>query len=386
MTDRLYYTDSYLTGFRAAVIDAGPDNRRVYLDRTAFYPTSGGQPHDLGTINGIDVTEIVDEDDGRIAHILSAPLETAEAEGQIDWGRRFDHMQQHTGQHLLSAVLMDLLGAQTVSFHLGAESSTIDIARETLEPAEIRRALDRANQIVFENRGVTVTFRHSSEDLGLRKASEREGLLRIVTIADLENNACGGTHVRATGEIGCILIRRIEKMRGNVRLEFLCGMRALKRAHADYEALAGIARTFSAPIDEAGALVKTAVEKLQESEKARKKLEIESARSRGRQLYFETEPGEGGLRRVRRAASAISEEVRTEAQAFAAGDKAVFLAYALEPPSLLLASSKDSGINAGQAIKEAVTQAGGRGGGNATMAQGSVPSREALESILARLE
>ncbi len=244
MTERLYYNDSYLTAFQANVADASPDRRRVYLDRTAFYPSSGGQPHDLGTIDGIGVIDVVDED-GRIAHVLEAPFEGIQAEGRIEWPRRFDHMQQHTGQHLLSAVLLDLFGAQTVGFHMGGESSTIDIARPALEPAEVRAALERANEIVFENRPVTIAFGHSSEDLGLRKPTAREGLVRIVSIERLDRTACGGTHVRATGEIGPIMIRKIEKMRGNVRLEFLCGMRAMRRAHADYEALAQIGRTFS---------------------------------------------------------------------------------------------------------------------------------------------
>lgn len=386
MTDRLYYTDSYVTGFRAAVVDAGPDHRRIYLDRTAFYPSSGGQPHDVGSINGVEVTEVVDEDDGRIAHLLGAPLDAPEVECRIDWVRRFDHMQQHTGQHLFSAVLMELFGAQTISFHLGAESSTIDIARESLEPDEVRRALERANQIIFENRPVTVTFRHSSEDLGLRKPTEREGMVRIVSIAGVDHSACGGTHVRATGEIGGVLVRRLEKVRGNVRVEFLCGMRAMKRAHADYEALAGIARSFSSPLDETPGLVRTTIEKLQHAEKTRGKLAMEVARARGRQLYFETKPASDGLRRVRRTVTAITDEVRAEAQAFAGGDRAVFLAVAEEPPSILLAASKDSGVNAGQMVKDAVTNSGGRGGGSPSLAQGSVPSRESLETVLLNLE
>jgi alanyl-tRNA synthetase len=382
VTERLYYTDSYATGFRADVVDATPDRRRVYLERTAFYPTSGGQPHDLGTLNGIEIGEVVDEEDGRVAHLLSAPLDGSSVEGRVDWRRRFDHMQQHTGQHLLSAVLLELFGAQTVSFHLGAESSTIDIARGALDPDEIRRALERANEIVFENRPVTVTFRHSSEDLGLRKPTGREGMVRIVAIEGVDQSACGGTHVRATGEIGGVLIRRLEKVRGNVRVEFLCGMRAWKRAQADYEALAGIARAFSSTLDETPGLVAATIEKLQESEKARRKLAIEVAQARGRQLYGDTQPAADGLRRVRRTVREITDELRAEAQAFAGGEKAVFCAVVEEPPSLLLAASKDSGVNAGQVVKEAVTQVGGRGGGSSTMAQGSVPARESLHSIL----
>src|SRR5581483_5652382 len=144
MTERLYYHDSYQTKFTASVVDASPDSLQIYLNQTAFYPTSGGQPFDLGTLGGIEVAEIVDEGD-RIAHILRQPLSTRELAGVIDWQHRFDHMQQHTGQHLLSAVLVDLFDAATVSFHLGAEASTIDISR-ALEPADLRRAELRANE------------------------------------------------------------------------------------------------------------------------------------------------------------------------------------------------------------------------------------------------
>lgn len=382
MTERLYYHDSYLTDFRAGIADRSPDGRRVYLDRTAFYPTSGGQPHDLGTINGIEITEIVDDDGDRVAHVLAAPLEASDVECRVDWRRRFDHMQQHTGQHLLSAVLLDLFDAQTVSFHLGVESSTIDIARPSLNAGEARRTVERANQIVFENRPVTVTFRHSSEDLGLRKATEREGTVRIVSIADLDRSACGGTHVRATGEIGPIVIRKLEKVRGNLRVEFLCGMRAVNRAQADYESLASIARAFSAAVDEAPALVAAHMEKLQAAEKTARKLAMELAQARGRQLYAETPAGVDGLHRIKRTVAAITEELRAEAQAFTSGERSMFVAVAAEPPSLLVAASKDSGVNAGQLVKDAVTAAGGRGGGSPTMAQGSAPSLEALETIV----
>ena len=386
MTERLYYTDSHLTGFRAVIIDASSDRRRIYLNRTAFYPTSGGQPHDLGTINGVELIEVVDEEDGRIAHVLTAPLDATEATGHVDWVRRFDHMQQHTGQHLLSAVLLDLCGAQTVGFHLGPDASTIDIAKASLEPHEVRQAVERANQIVFENRPVTVTFRHSSEDLGLRKPTEREGEIRIVSIKDLDHSACGGTHVRATGEIGPILIRRLEKVRGNVRVEFLCGMRAVKRAQADYQALANIGRAFSATLDETPALVTATLQKLQDLDKTSRKMGMELAQAKGRQLYTDTQPSPDGLRRVRCQVPAITDEIRSEAQAFTVGAKAVFLAIVEDPPSLLLAASKDSGINADQIVKELVTKAGGRGGGNPTVAQGSVPTKESLSQILAELQ
>src|SRR3984885_5867654 len=273
MTDRLYYQDSHLTEFRARAVDVSPDRQRIYLDRTAFYPTSGGQPFDTGQLGGSKVIEVIDEGD-RIAHVLSDPLIDIEVDGRIDRGRRFDHMQQHTGQHLLSAVLLDMFDAATISFHLGAESSTIDISR-ALEPEQLREAERRANQIVFENRPVTISFQQSSEDLGLRKPTEREGEVRIISIQDLDRSACGGPPGRATGEIGAILLRKLDRIRGNLRIEFLCGGRAVARARSDFEALAQIARVFSAPLDDAASMVVAQHEKTQESDRTRRRLATE---------------------------------------------------------------------------------------------------------------
>jgi alanyl-tRNA synthetase len=383
MTERLYFTDSYLGEFRARVVDASPDQLRVYLDRTAFYPTSGGQPFDTGVLGAAQVLEVIDEGD-RIAHVLSQPLTQTEVEGRVDLPRRFDHMQQHTGQHLLSAVLLEMFDAPTVSFHLGAEASTIDIARP-LEPGQLREVEQRANRIVFENRPVKVTFQHSSEDLGLRKPTEREGEVRIVSIEDLDRSACGGTHVRATGEIGPILLRKLDRIRGNLRIEFLCGGRAVTRARADFEALSEIARIFSAPLDGTPALVEAQREKLQDAEKTRKRLAAELAAASGRASYAEASPGPGGIRRVLRRVGSLTEDSRAEAQSFAASGPAIFLALAEDPPAVLLACSKDSGVNAGDLIKHALADYSGRGGGNATLAQGSLPSKEALGHLAAAL-
>jgi alanyl-tRNA synthetase len=381
MTQRLYYQDSYVTAFRARIVDASPDGQRIYLDRTAFYPTSGGQPFDTGQLGGINVVEVIDEGE-RIAHVLSERLaENHEVEGRIDLARRFDHMQQHTGQHLLSAVLLEMFDAPTVSFHLGAEASTIDVAR-TLEPQQLREAERRANRIVFENRPVTVSFQQSSEDLGLRKPTEREGEVRIISIQDLDRSACGGTHVRATGEIGAILLRKLDRIRGNLRIEFLCGGRAVARARADFEALSQIARVFSSPLDDAPALVEAQRDKLQAAGKAARGLAAELAQARGRALYGETPPGEDGVRRVLRRVDSLSEESRAEAQSFTSSGPAIFLAIADNPPSVLLAASKDGGVHAGEALKRALTGAGGRGGGTAALAQGSVPSKAALDQMI----
>ncbi len=384
MTERLYYDDCYLREFAARVVDVGDGGRRIYLDRTSFYPTSGGQPFDIGTLGGARVVAVVDEGD-RIAHVVDSAALKGEVNAEIDWARRFDHMQQHTGQHLLSAVLAELFDAGTVSFHMGSEVSTIDVAAASLSDAQLARAEDRANELIFENRPVLISYADSREDLALRKASEREGTLRIVSIEGLDRSACGGTHVRSTGEIGPMQLRKTEKIRATTRIEFVCGMRAVRRARLDYRALVQISRGFSSPMDETPALVAAQLEKTQDLDKARKKLAAELAEVRGRELYAATAPGADGLRRAVERTE-IGEDQRVKAQAFVTGSKAVYLAVSDSPAAVLLAVSPDSGWHAGNLVKAAVTAAGGRGGGSAAVGQGSVPDGGgALAGVVAAL-
>ncbi|MGE5487710.1 MAG: alanyl-tRNA editing protein [bacterium] len=386
VTERLYYRDSYLTEFNAIVVAGADDGRRVYFNRTAFYPESGGQPHDLGSVNGVRVLGVIDEGD-RIAHLLEAPIGEAEARCRIDWARRLDHMQQHTGQHLLSAVLEELFQAHTMGFHMSADYSTIDVSADGFSAAQVRAAEERANAIAFENRPVTISFEDSESALALRKPSERKGILRVVTIAGLDRSACGGTHVRSTGEVGPILIRKVERAHGGTRIEFLCGMRAVRRARADYDALSRIARSLTVPLDDAPALVAARSEALAAAEKNVRKLSAELARARGRELYSAAVPDANGLRRhtERIARGALGDDIRAMAQGFTACSKAVFVAAVEEPPSVLLAVSADSSIHAGNVLKAALTANGGRGGGSAQAAQGSLPSAEALKAVLAAL-
>jgi alanyl-tRNA synthetase len=383
MTERLYYTDSYLRQFTARVVDRSEDGLTVYLDRTAFYPTSGGQPFDAGSIAGAPVVDVIDEGE-RIAHRLASPVEPGAVECSIDWSRRFDHMQQHTGQHLLSAVFEEKFGLRTVSFHLGAEASTIDLEGAAADAAVLREAERRANEVVFENRRVTVAFEDAAGAQGLRKASDREGTLRITSIEGLDRSACGGTHVRATGEIGPILLRKLDKVRQSWRVEFLCGARAVARARADYESLSKAAQLFSAPLDEVPAIAAAQLEAAHAAAKSQRKLELELAAYQGRDLYASTAPGPDGVRRVtRKAENGSLEGLRAVAQSFTAQPKALFIAALADPPSVLMAASEDAGVDAGKALKAALAQCGGRGGGAARMAQGSVPSREALDRVLA---
>jgi alanyl-tRNA synthetase len=384
-TERLYYTDSYLSRFTATVVQQDDGGRRIYLDRTAFYPTSGGQPHDTGLLGGARVIEVVDEED-RIVHLLDVPMVATSVDGTVDWPRRFDHMQQHTGQHLVSAVLAELFGYQTVSVHLGADLCTLDLEAGAITSEEICRAETRANAIVFENRPVTIDFEDAGTAAGLRKASDRKGALRIVTIADLDRSACGGTHVRATGEIGAILIRKTERVRKQTRLEFLCGARAVARARADFEILSAMATSATAAFEDLPAVLERQRADLKAAEAERRRLEETLAGFRAQALYGDTPPGASGRRCVVcRETDGTLGSLATLARSVVSLPNVAFIAALTTPPTVLLATSADSGLDAAALLKPVLSAVGGRGGGSARLAQGTVPGAEAIDSALAQL-
>ena len=386
MTDRIYYTDPYTRDFEAAVIDRLDGSRRIYLDRTAFYPTSGGQPFDAGELGGVRVTDVVDEGD-RIAHLLDAPLVADRVSGRVDWPRRFDHMQQHTGQHLLSAVLADLLGYPTVAVHFGKESSTLDLDAGSPTQEEMQLVEEKANEIIVENRRVEISFEDAEQAEGLRKSSERSGTIRIITIQGVDRSACGGTHVRNTGEIGSLQIRKVERVRKGVRLEFLCGSRASRRARADYSLITRLANDFSAAGEELPQLIAGQRDELKHALARVRDLESQLNLSRARELYAAAQPETTGLRRVTiREDQAALESLRGLAQVVTSMPLAVFVAAVSNPPAVLLATSVDTGIDAGALLKSLLTSVGGRGGGSARLAQGMVPGRAQLEALMESLE
>ena len=386
MTNRLYYTDAYRTTFSASVVDRSDDGLRIYLDETAFYPTSGGQPHDRGLLGSMTVVDVVDEED-RIAHVLSLPLDAARTrlDGLIDWNRRFDHMQQHTGQHLLSAVFEDLFGAKTLSVHFGPDYSTLDVDAESISRTQLVAGGERANAIVAEGRPVSVTFEDSAAASGLRKAPDRAGTLRIVSIAGIDRSACGGTHVRSTSEIGTVLLRSVEKVRKSTRIEFVCGLRAVRRARKDFESLAAIGASLSASLDDAAGLVAAQSERLKEGDNARKKLEKDLAVFRARERYDAATADASGVRTIVVRDAGSIDELRALAQAAFSLPKVVVVGALNSPPSVLVAASEDSGVDAGKLLKERLAAAGGRGGGSPRLAQGSVPDLAAIESVVASL-
>ena len=392
MTERLYYRDATVRTFSATLVELDAEGRRVYLDRTAFYPTSGGQPNDLGTLHGARVVDVVDEED-RIVHVLEQPVTIAtgsELRGEIDWERRHDHMQQHTGQHLLSAVLEDLLGLRTVSVHFGPEASTLDVADASgggsLLAADVLVEVEwRANALVAEARPVVVTFEDAADAKGLRKPSDRDGVLRIVSIEGVDRSACGGTHVSSTAEIGPVLLRRQEKVRQGLRIEFVCGDRALRRVRRDLETLARVAKAFSGAIDDVPKLVDGQAEQLAALQSENRRLGESLAKYRAAELHAAATPRADGLRVVAERLSSGVDSARSLALAFGSLSKAMFIAASVTPPSILVATSNDSGVDAGKLLKPLLERMGGRGGGSARLAQGSLPSADALEIVLASL-
>jgi alanyl-tRNA synthetase len=269
-TDRLYYDDAYLREFDAAIVERREHEGRpaVALDRTAFYPESGGQPWDKGTLDGVDVIQVIDVD-GSILHVTAAEVAGPKVHGVIDWPARFDHMQQHTGQHVLSQAFFEKVRGETRSFHLGQDVSTLEIGLRTITDDELDRVEDRANAIVWEDREVKAYFvpEERIHEVPLRRPPKKTGLLRVIEVAGYDYSACGGTHCRKTGEIGIIKVLGFEKIRGNLRFEFLCGGRAL----ADHRMKDRNARRIAAGLSSAVKDTAAAVDKLAADFKALRK-------------------------------------------------------------------------------------------------------------------
>ena len=375
MTSRIYYTDPYCRRFDAIVAKAFEHERRpaVILDRTAFYPTSGGQPFDVGRLveagrageaGRVDVVDTVDVDDD-VVHVLSAAIAAgATVRGEIDWDRRFDHMQQHTGQHVLSAAFDRLFDNRTMSFHMGAEVSTIDLARE-MSWEQIAAAENEANRVVWEDREVAIRFVSAAEaaTLPLRKEPAREGTLRLIDVKDFDLSACGGTHVARTGAIGAVVIPAVEKFRGGSRVTFACGGRAVRVFRTLRDSVAGSVRALSVLPHE----LPSAIERMQAEgkdlrrtlKKFQEALASHEAARLAAPVVVEALDGwdANGLKAIAAGITA-----RTSA--------AVALFSTAAPIAVVVARSGDVAVDANAVLRELTNRFGGRGGGKADLAQG----------------
>ncbi len=382
---------------------------QIALDRSAFYPTSGGQPHDTGLLTATSsggtlleapILAVEEDEEGEVWHTTPKPLSAGTAvRGYVDWSRRRDHMQQHSGQHLLSAIVYRQLGAATISFHLGEMSSTIDLAREVISQEELERVEDAVNEIIAEDRAVTMrTIPRSEAEMllaagTLHKLPDREGDIRLIEIDEIDLNACGGTHVEATGQIGGLLIRGTERMRQGLRVEFVCGVRAVATARQDLARLTRTAAALSVGrLDVADAVDRLLAEG-KAAHKTRQKLTEELAGYHAASLLLQ-HPMQGNRRVVRLALTdpgagyldAGYLKLLASRLIASAPQTCALLASTLEEPArVVVAASADLKIDCGSLLREALAAYGLRGGGSPTMAQGQIP-RIHLDTLFSGLE
>ncbi len=371
MTERLYYRDPYLAEFEATVTSVKASDGRtvVELDRTAFYPTSGGQPFDTGTLNGAAVVEVLDAADGGILHVVDGDIAAgAPAAGRIDWSRRFDHMQQHTGQHVLSAAFERLLQARTESFHLGVDGATIDLGRE-VSPQEITRAEDDANRVVWEDRPVAIRFVTAAEAaaLPLRKDPTREGTLRLIDIDDYDLSACGGTHVSRTGAIGTIAVTGWERFKGGTRVGFVCGGRALRTHRRHREVMGASLRLLSVSSEELPAAIERLQADAKETKRTMRDLEGRLAQHEAAGLAAAAVEG-----RVVAALEGWDQNgLKTIAVAIAGRPGCVAALVGVPAPSaIVIARHASLPTDCAAVLKQVVARFGGKGGGRPDLAQG----------------
>jgi len=398
-THRIYYDDAFEKEFQARIMHCEvlpPDVNSgitgqvwgLVLDRTAFYPTSGGQPNDLGKIGDANVLDVRDDGD-EIVHLVDRKPSNPDVLGCINWPRRFDHMQQHSGQHLLSAMFQERFGRPTVSFHLGADLSTIDLqgpepSEEILEGAE--RA---ANRVIFEDRPLTVRYGTAEDlaELGVRKKVEREGILRAIEIEGVDLQPCGGTHVKSTGQIGTLLVRRCTKMRQDWRVEFVCGGRAERTARQDFLRLRGAAEKLSCAPEELIAAAGRALSERDANFKRTRGLLERLAEVEAAQFVRETAARPDGIRVIVRAFQEIEPEFLGYFATHAAKtEKTIALLAEQGTGHILFAQNPAAGGDVNGLLKEVLAKCGGKGGGTRDFARGRLEDATQATKALALAE
>jgi alanyl-tRNA synthetase len=413
VTQRIYYDDSFAREFIAEVLscepvaasetgDASTESAepgsahkprlwRVVLNRTAFYPTSGGQPHDTGTLGAANVVDVLDEDDD-VVHVVDAAIELPTVTGGVNWERRFDHMQQHSGQHVLSAVFYKNFALPTISFHLGANLCTVDLRGREPTAEILERAAIAANEIVYEDRAVNVKY-GTAEELavaGVRKTVDREGALRAIEIESVELQPCGGTHVRRTGQIGMIALRGVSRIRQDWRVEFACGRRAERLAREDFAMLTGIAKRLNCSVAETVATAERVVAEhdlyFKSARTSNEKLAVVDAQS----ALQTTESGADGIRVIARVFQGVAPEyVQNFAREVTKADKTVALIARSECGHVFFMQHPTAGQDMNALLAETLKQVGGKGGGSHDSARGRLadPQRaaEALQHAAMQL-
>jgi alanyl-tRNA synthetase len=384
-THRLYYDDSNIQAFEARVLsclpaapfisDSGTQPAwEVLLDQTAFYPTSGGQPNDLGQIGDAKVLDVRDDEE-YILHIVDREVAMGAISGAIDWPRRFDHMQQHTGQHLLSAMLQERFGRPTVSFHLGSELCTIDVRGPEPTSDVLQGAQRAANQAIFEDRPVTVRYGTAEKlsALGVRKEVERAGILRAIEIESADLQPCGGTHVKRLGQIGLILVRRCTKIRQDWRIEFACGGRAERLASADFQLLRSIADRLSCAPEETLTSVEKAVAELEASFKSLRTTLQQLAEARAPLLVALAPVAADGSRVVAELVREVHPDLLLPlATELAKNERTVALLIMEESGQVVFAQHPAAGKDLGALLRQVFATFPGKGGGTRDFVRGKL--------------
>ncbi len=391
-TERLYYADSHLREFDARVeeIRTSNDGRTgVVLDRTAFYPTGGGQPFDTGAI---DAARVVDcfEDDEQVVHIIEGQITEAGARvrASIDWPRRLEHIQQHTGQHILSQSFVELFGAQTRSFRMMTDASEIDVELQDASDEKIERAVNRANEIVWDDRAVTIhhVTPERAAEMPLRKDSAREGELRVIEIEGFDFSPCGGTHARRTGEVGLVAVRQWERAKGLTRVTFVAGIRALEDYRRANRTARNVAAAFSAGRDEATGAVARLIEEHKQTLRRIRELSEIAARTEARELIEEAARASADVPLIvaRVFDGRDAEELKQLAFALIKHTRTIALLGSRDATGarIVFARSPELTTDMNALVREACVLLEGRGGGRADLAQGGGPRVESLDQTI----
>ena len=391
-TDRLYYNDSHLIEFEARVVDVTERVSgwtAVVLDRTAFYPTGGGQPSDTGTLNGTRVVECIDDGDRGVLHVMQgvAPARDAIVSGRIDWSRRLDHMQQHTGQHILSQAFINLFNAPTKSFRVLESVCEIDIELANPATEVLERAFELANNVVWEDRAITIHNVSAAQAaaMPLRKESSREGELRLIEIEGFDLTPCGGTHAYRTGEVGMIAMRSWERAKGLVRIEFLAGMRALADYRKANKSAREVAALFSCGRDDVGQHAAQWVEENKELRRQVRVLEEVAAGAEAERLFSAAAVQSNGVRVVAHVFEAREAEfLKRVAHTLIAHPQTIALLGSREKDAarLVFARSADADGDMNALLREACALLDGRGGGKPELAQGGGKNVAKLEEAI----
>jgi alanyl-tRNA synthetase len=409
-TKRLYYDDAFQREFTAEVLSCDPGTVaalagtaavetpadaaalatvhgrlwRVKLDRTMFYPTSGGQPHDTGRLGDARVVDVVDEED-EVIHVVDKPIAIGSVQGTIDWERRFDHMQQHSGQHVLSAVFHSRFALPTISFHLGADICTIDVRGQEPTQGILDSAMAAANEVVYADRAVNVKY-GTAEELAaaaVRKTVERSGTLRAIEIEALELQPCGGTHVQRTGQIGMIFVRGVSRIRQDWRVEFACGRRAERLAREDFATLRAVAQRLNCSPEEAVAAAERVASERDAHFKSARATIRKLAEIDARAAVQQVEVGADGLRVVAKLfGDDPPEYVQAFAREVAQAENTIALLVHTGSGQIFLLQHPTAKKDMNALLGETLKHVGGKGGGSRDSARGRLADPQRASEFL----